>query len=124
MALAYYFSPPTAMTAQQYGEIVARLRKAGAGHPAGRSYHAAFGSGDNLKVFDVWTSQAAFEKFGQTLMPIMQQMGLDPGQPAVANVHNVIVPAAKKSRPAAKKGGPAKRAPAKKRKARSAAKRR
>jgi hypothetical protein len=125
MALAYYFSPPTAMTAQQYDEITARLRNAGAGHPPGRSYHACFGSGDNVKVFDVWTSQAAFEKFGQTLMPIMQQMGLDPGQPAVANVHNVIVPPAKKSRGAAKKAAPAKRAPAKKRKAaRRAGKRR
>jgi hypothetical protein len=34
-------------------------------------------------VFDVWTSQAAFDKFGKTLMPILQQLGIDPGQPSV-----------------------------------------
>jgi hypothetical protein len=27
---------------------------------------------DKLMVFDVWTSQAAFDKFGKTLMPILQ----------------------------------------------------
>jgi hypothetical protein len=46
-------------------------------------------------VFDVWTSQAAFDKFGKTLMPILEQLGIDPGQPTVMPVHKVIVPAAK-----------------------------
>ena len=67
-------------------------------------------------MFDVWTSQAAFEKFGKTLMPIMQQIGADPGQPTVMSVHNVIVPPAKKL--AAKKSAPKKRAAAPKSKAR------
>jgi hypothetical protein len=48
-------------------------------------------------VFDVWTSQAVFDKFGKTLMPILQQLGIDPGQPAVMPVHKVIVPTAKAS---------------------------
>ena len=47
------------MTAQQYDEIVKRLQKAGAGHPAGRQYHACFGTPESVSVFDVWTSQAA-----------------------------------------------------------------
>jgi hypothetical protein len=46
-------------------------------------------------VFDVWTSQAAFDKFGKTLMPILQQLGIDPGKPTVMPVHKVIVPPAK-----------------------------
>jgi hypothetical protein len=111
MALAFYFAPTTPMSAGQYDECITRLRKAGAGHPPGRLYHACFGSPERLTVFDVWTSQAAFEAFGQTLMPIMQQIGADPGQPSVMPVHNVIVPPAKKAaakkpaakRPAAKK---------------------
>jgi len=43
------------------------------------------------------TSQAAFDKFGKTLMPILQQLGIDSGQPSVMPVHKVIVPAAKVS---------------------------
>jgi hypothetical protein len=75
------------------------LKKAGAGNPPGRSYHAAFGPPDKLMVFDIWTSQAAFDKFGKTLMPILQQLGLDPGQPNVMPVHKVIVPAVKVTSP-------------------------
>jgi hypothetical protein len=122
MALAFYFAPKTPMSARQYDECIKRLRKAGAGHPRGRLYHASFGSPENLAVFDVWTSQAAFEAFGQTLMPIMVQIGADPGQPSVMPVHNVIVPPA--ARPAAKKPTRRKRAAAPKSKARRAGKRR
>jgi len=94
MAIGIYFSP-AAMSAAQYDECMKLLRKAGAGNPAGRSYHASFGPKDKLMVFDVWTSQAAFDKFGKTLMPILQQIGLDPGQPAVMEMHKVVVPAPK-----------------------------
>jgi len=33
------------------------------------------------------------------LMPILQQIGIDPGQPAVMPVHKVIVPTAKVTSP-------------------------
>jgi hypothetical protein len=113
MALAFYFSPQPVMSAEQYDRCTQMLKKAGAGHPPGRVYHAAFGTADSVAVFDVWASQAAFEKFGQTLMPIMQELGVDPGQPSVMNVHNVIVPPAKAPKATAKKAAPAKRAKAK-----------
>ena len=102
MALGFYFSPRIPMSAKVYDECIKRLKKVGAGNPPGRIYHACFGSPDNLAVFDVWTSQAAFEKFGRTLMPIMQQIGADPGQPVVMPIHNVMVPPASK-KPAVKK---------------------
>ena len=98
MAIGIYFSP-AAMSAEKYDECIKLLRKAGAGNPTGRSYHAAFGPKDKLMVFDVWTSQAAFDKFGKTLMPILQQLGIDPGQPTVMPVHKVIVPPAKVTTP-------------------------
>ena len=98
MAIGIYFSP-AAMSAAKYDECIKALKKAGAGNPAGRSYHAAFGPKDKLMVFDVWTSQAAFDKFGKTLMPILQQLGIDAGQPTVMPVHKVIVPAAKVTPP-------------------------
>jgi len=109
MAIGVYFSPP-AMSAAKYDECIKLLRKAGAGNPPGRSYHATFGPKDKLMVFDVWTSQAAFDKFGKTLMPILQQLGVDPGQPSVMPVHKVIVPPAKSASPRKrKKAAPARR---------------
>ena len=98
MAIGIYFSP-AAMSAAKYDECIKLLKKAGAGNPAGRSYHAAFGPKDKLMVFDVWTSQAAFDKFGKTLMPILQQLGMDAGQPTVMPVHKVMVPTAKVTSP-------------------------
>lgn len=104
MAIGVYFSPQIPMSTQSYNECIRRLKKAGAGHPRGRLHHSCFGSPDSLSVYDIWTSQAAFDAFGKTLMPILQELGMDPGTPAIMPIHNVIVPpkpSAKK--PAAKK---------------------
>ena len=98
MAIGIYFSP-AAMSAAKYDDCIKALKKAGAGNPAGRSYHAAFGPKDKLMVFDVWTSQAAFDKFGKTLMPILQQLGIDAGQPTAMPMHKVILPTAKVASP-------------------------
>ena len=104
MAIGIYFSP-AAMSAAKYDECIKLLKKAGAGNPTGRSYHAAFGTNDKLMVFDVWTSQAAFDRFGKTLMPILQQLGIDAGQPTVMPVHKVIAPPVTSPRKQAKASG-------------------
>jgi hypothetical protein len=41
-------------------------------------------------VFDVWGSQEQFEAFGATLVPIMTELGAEPGQPQISPVHNII----------------------------------
>jgi hypothetical protein len=107
MALGFYFAPKPPMSAQKYDECIKRLKKAGAGHPKGRVYHASFGTPDNLAVFDVWTSQSAFDKFGKTLTPILQELSIDVGQPLIMPIHNVMVPP--KTKPAAKKPAAKKR---------------
>lgn len=89
MAIAIYFNPAS-MNAAQYDEIIRRLDAAGAGKPAGRLHHACFGSADKLQVFDIWESQEDFDTFGAALMPIIQQVGVDTGQPVVEPVHSVI----------------------------------
>ena len=108
MAIGIYFSG-NGMSAAKYDECIKLLKKAGASNPSGRSYHTAFGPKDNLMVFDVWSSQSAFDKFGKTLMPILQQLGIDPGQPAVMPVHKVIVPTAKVTSPGKQAKVPASR---------------
>jgi hypothetical protein len=90
MALGFYFAPQS-LSAEQYDELVRRLEAAGAGSPPGRSYHCAFSAGSGLHVFDVWDSRESFEKFGETLVPVMAELGTDPGEPMVAEVHNIII---------------------------------
>ena len=89
MALGIYFAPES-MSAAQYDDVINRLEGAGQGTPTGRLYHVAFTGRGGLKVFDVWDSQEAFDTFGQTLMPILAEVGVDPGQPQIAEVHNII----------------------------------
>ena len=90
MAVGYYFSPQ-GMGADKYDEIQRRLEEAGAGNPPGRSYHVTFGEENGLSVFDVWDSTEQFDKFGETLMPILQEVGVDVGKPEVVPIHNVII---------------------------------
>jgi hypothetical protein len=89
MALGFYFSP-NGFTPDIYDEAIKRLEAAGAGAPAGRINHFALESNGEIQEFDVWESQEAFEAFGATLLPIMAELGADPGQPQIARVHNVI----------------------------------
>ena len=89
MAIAIYFHPP-AMSAAQYDDIIKRLDAAGAGQSAGRLHHSVFGPPDHLMVYDVWDSAESFQKFGETLMPILGEIGVDPGQPEIMPVHNVV----------------------------------
>jgi hypothetical protein len=89
MALGFYFTP-TGFTPEIYDETLAKLEAAGAGSPPGRLYHVALESGGLIQVFDVWESQESFEAFGATLMPIMTGAGVDPGEPMVAPVRNII----------------------------------
>lgn len=89
MALAVYFHPES-MTKAKYEEAIKKLEQAGAGTPKGRLHHSCFGPEGNLMVYDVWDSQESFDAFGQTLMPILQEIGLDPGQPDLMPIHNII----------------------------------
>jgi hypothetical protein len=89
MAITAVFTPK-AMTAAQYDEVIKRLESAGAGAPKGRLYHVCYGSGDQLRVTDVWESRETMDRFAQTLMPILTQVGIDVGQPVITEVHNTI----------------------------------
>ena len=88
MAIGIYFSPKS-MNANRTTHA-SRSSKRLAGKPAGRLYHACFGTGDKLAVFDVWDSQQSFDSFGKTMMPIIKGIGVDPGEPQVMPIHNII----------------------------------
>jgi hypothetical protein len=85
-----YTFTPKGMTAREYDLIISKLEEAGAGSPKGRLYHVCFGSSNDLRIVDVWDTPENFDEFGKTLMPILQEVGVDPGQPEVQVVHNII----------------------------------
>jgi hypothetical protein len=89
MAMAMYFHPQ-GFSAGLYDDAIKRLEDAGQGRPDGRLHHSAFGPSDNLMIYDVWESQAQFDKFGETLIPILTDLGVDPGAPDVMELHNFI----------------------------------
>ena len=55
-----------------------------------RTCHVALESDGAIQAFDIWESQADFDAFGPTLIPILGEFGVELKHPMVANVHNVI----------------------------------
>ena len=89
MALGMYFTP-SSFSLARYDEAIKRLEEAGAGAPPGRLHHVAVETDGQIQVFDIWDSEESFQAFGATLVPILTELGVDPGQPQVSPVHNVI----------------------------------
>jgi len=80
---------PQSLTAEQYDSAVHRLTRMRL--PAdGLDYEICFGSGDKMKVSQVWDTQEATRPFGARLMPILAELGIDPGEPEVVGVHSTI----------------------------------
>ncbi|MGI9556399.1 MAG: hypothetical protein ACR2N5_00495, partial [Solirubrobacterales bacterium] len=67
------------------------LDDAGAGDPDGRVHHISGITEDGkIFVFDVWETPEHFEAFGETLMPILGDLDVDPGEPVITPLHNII----------------------------------
>ena len=77
-------------TAGQYDGAVRRLREDGVFPADGLDYEICFGSGDKLRVSQVWDSQKQLDAFAARLMPILAELGINPGEPEVVEVHNII----------------------------------
>ena len=90
MSIVVRFSPAS-LTAQKYDEIVRLIQDAGDWPPDGLDYHVCFGSEGNLRVSEIWDSQAQFEAFGKRLMPILAEAGIElSAEPEVLEVHNIL----------------------------------
>jgi hypothetical protein len=81
---------PASLTAEQYDNAVRRLNEEGVFPADGLDYEICFGSGDKHKVSQVWDSKEQMDAFGARLMPILAELGIDPGEPEVVDVHNII----------------------------------
>ncbi len=89
MSLVIRFAPPS-MTAEKYDEARRRLEEAGYWPPDGMDYHVCFGADDKMRVSEIWDSQEKLDAFGERLMPILADIGLDPGEPEVLEVHSIV----------------------------------
>lgn len=91
MSVLIRFAPST-LTAAQYEESVSKLEAAGDFPPNGLDYHVCFGSEGTLRVSEIWDSRQQFEAFGEQLMPVLAEVGIDPGEPEILEIHNIIKP--------------------------------
>ncbi|ADB52367.1 hypothetical protein [Conexibacter woesei] len=89
MSILVRFTPQS-LTNAQYDESVRRLEAAGAFPPDGLDYHLCFGTDGELLVSEVWDSREQWEAFAERLMPILAEVGIQPGEPAVFDVHNRV----------------------------------
>lgn len=90
MSIVVRFSPKS-LTAEQYDKTIRILEERGAFPPDGQEYHVCFGSDGNLRVSEIWDSQEQFEAFGERLMPILAEVGIQfSGPPEAFEVHNII----------------------------------
>jgi hypothetical protein len=89
MSMLARFAPASATT-DQYDESLRRLEAEGDWPPDGLEYHCCFVVGGNVRVSEIWDSREQFEAFGQRLMPLLADIGIDPGQPEILEVYNVV----------------------------------
>jgi hypothetical protein len=89
MSILVRFTPPS-LTSSDYDETISKLEGQGDFPPDGLDLHVCFGSDGSLKVSEIWDSQEKFEAFGERLMPVLEDAGIEPGQPEVIEIHNMI----------------------------------
>lgn len=78
------------MTALQYDESVRRIEEVGDRPADGLEFHVCFGTDSNLRVSEIWESREQLEAFGERLMPVLSEVGIEPGEPEVVEIHSIV----------------------------------
>jgi hypothetical protein len=89
MSIVVRFAPQSVST-DRYDEAVRRLQDSGDFPPDGLDYHVCFLGDGDVRVSEIWDSREQFEAFGERLMPVLSDIGIEPGEPEVFEVHNII----------------------------------
>lgn len=88
--LARFTAAPD-VTTEQYDETLRRLEKSGDWLPDGLEFHVAFRSNGNFRVSEIWDSRKQLDAFGERLMPVLKDVGIElSGEPEVLEIHNII----------------------------------
>ena len=91
MSILVRFTGAPGLTAEMYDETMPRIEASGKFPPDGLDYHVAFSAGGSFRVSEIWDSKEQFEAFGQRLMPILTEGGVElAGPPEVIEIHNIV----------------------------------
>lgn len=78
---------PDRMSKADYEQMIAELEKAHRGQPDGRLYHAAYGD-DEVHMFEVWESPEHFEDSRETLMAVLEGVGVGSADVQIHPLHS------------------------------------
>ena len=83
---------PTNVTKEKYDESLRRMEEAGIWpNPPGLEVHVAFGPDDDLRASEIWSSREQFDAYGEKLMPILSDMGIEfSAEPEIFEVQNLV----------------------------------
>lgn len=94
MSVVAVFQAPS-LTQERYEESVRRLSgkdrmESPADWPVeGLLAHIAGQGPGGFRVVDVWESEEAFQRFGESLLPVLQDMGVE-GEPEIYPAHTYV----------------------------------
>jgi hypothetical protein len=82
---------PASLTAEKYDATNKQVQAAGLEWPAdGLDYHVCFGTDGSLMVSEIWDSREQWEVYGERLMPLLAEAGIEfSGEPDVFEVHEI-----------------------------------
>ena len=81
--------PPGSLTAAKYDAVSQRVDATGNWPPDGLLAHVCFGPSDDLRVSEVWESREQMEAFGEVLLPLLREEGIDTegAEPEFFDIH-------------------------------------
>jgi hypothetical protein len=90
MSILVRFAPLN-LTKEQYEEVNRRLEASGDATPDGQELHVCFGNEGELRVSEVWESEEKMRAFGERLMPVLEDVGIQlGGEPEVLPVVSYV----------------------------------
>ena len=91
MSIVVRFSP-VSLTAEKYDEALQRHEDEGIDFPPdGMQLHVCFGQEGNLRVSEIWDSREQLQAYGEKLMPLLGEIGIElDGEPEVFEAHNLV----------------------------------
>jgi hypothetical protein len=90
MSIVVRFQPAN-LTKEKYDSTNQKIEEAGIDWPPdGLDYHVCFGDDGDLKVSEIWDSREQMDAFGEKLMPVLSDAGIEmAGEPQVFEAHNI-----------------------------------
>lgn len=83
---------PAGLTKETYDRTDRLVRERTDWPPEGLRVHVCFGEEGDLRVSEIWDSGEQLAAFGEKLMPILEEGGVDvSGEPEILEVHNLEV---------------------------------